>query len=128
MLSKASKLGQAGQNSHQRGHSTLRWGSTPTSVMRSASISTIPRAIECAISDVDSFQKSAPFVVSTFKQATRNWDEALAATADPFSYLNARTPSVTNSPMATKRSECDVSQGPTSSAIDEIKDEARRLL
>jgi hypothetical protein len=83
----------------------MRWGSTPISVTRAASVTTLPSALQMAIGDASAISRTAPFVVSTFKQAARHWDAALAPSADPFAHVNSKLERVANSPLQTQRVE-----------------------
>jgi hypothetical protein len=82
-----------------------RWGSTPVSVARAASVTTVPSAVQMAIGDASVLSRTAPFVVSTFKKAARDWDAALAPSADPFARINTKLERATNSPRVTQQVE-----------------------
>ena len=84
----------------RRDRGSMRWGSTSLSVTRSASFSTVPSAVQMAIGDAHALKNSAPLIVSSFKQAANEWDAASAATADPFTYINAKVERLTASPTA----------------------------
>lgn len=101
-----------------------RWGSTPISVARAASVTTVPSAVQMAVGDASVLSRTAPFVVSTFKKAARDWDAALAPSADPFARINAKLERAANSPLVTQRLEGCADGAPAKEAEDA---EARRM-
>ncbi len=110
-----------------QGCSSARWGNPPASVSRSAFLSPAPKTpsdLQLAIGGGSSVAASAPFVVSTFKKAMREWDAASAATADPFVYINAKMERVTCSPMPTRPATSHAAQHP---AADEASEELPNL-
>ncbi len=100
---KASNNCERARISRQRSCNSMRWGSTPLSAARSASVTTLPTPVQMAISDVNTLKQTAPLVVSSFKQAVHEWEAAIAPTADPFAYINAKLDRVMCSPLATQR-------------------------
>ena len=90
-----------------QGCSSTRWGNPPASVSRSAFVSPAPKTprtsdLQLAIGGSSNVAASAPFVVSAFKKAMREWDAASAATADPFVYISAKMERVTCSPLPSR--------------------------
>lgn len=106
---KSSNNRERARTSGQRSCNSMRWGSTALSATRSASVTTLPTPVQLAISDVNTLKQTAPFVVSSFKQAVHEWEAAIAPTADPFAYINAKLDRVKCSPLATQRlASCNV--------------------
>lgn len=87
----------------RRAQTSTRWGNTPLSTLRRAAFSGAQSDVQVAMGDVNSLSKSAPFVVSTYKKALREWEAASAPTSDPFVYINAKLERVTNSPLPVLR-------------------------